>query len=156
MKQKYIVRLTQEERDELGTLVRKGKTEAYRIRHANILLAVDAEGPMWPDARAAKAYNCYEKTVRNIRRRLVEGGIKAALDRKAQDQPSRERILDGEKEARLIALGCSEPPKGFSRWTLHLLADKLVELKIVDSISHETVRRTLKKTSFGLTSASAG
>lgn len=156
MKKKYIVRLTVDERDQLAALVKKGKAEAYRIKHANILLAIDADGPKWSDAKAAKAFCCHKNTVWNIRQRLVEGGINAALERKKQDWPSREKILDGEKEARLIALGCSEPPKGSARWTLHLLADKLVELKIVDSISYETVRQTLKKTSFALTSASAG
>ncbi len=156
MKQTYVVRLTREERGELESLVKKGKTEAYRIKHANILLALDTDGPKWPDAKVAKACNCHEKTVRNVRQRLVESGLQAALDRKKQDHPSREKILDGEKEARLIAIGCSEPPKGSSRWTLHLLADKLVELEIVDSISRETVRQTLKKTNFALISASAG
>lgn len=156
MKQKYIVRLTSAERDQLAALVKKGKAEAYRIKHANILLAIDADGPKWSDSKAAKAFGCHEITVRNIRQRLVVGGMIAALDRKKQDQPSREKILDGEKEARLIALGCSEPPKGSARWTLHLLADKLVELEIVDAISYETVRRTLKKTNFALISASAG
>lgn len=156
MKQTYVVRLTREERGELESLVKKGKTEAYRINHANILLALDADGPKAPDVKVAKAYNCHKQTVRNIRQRLVEGGLKAALDRKKQDLPSREKILDGEKEARLIALGCGEPPKGSARWTLHLLADKMVELEIVDTISYETVRRTLKKTNFALIFASAG
>lgn len=156
MKHKYVVRLTREERSDLESLVKKGKNDAYRIRHANILLALDADGPKWSDAKVAGAYSCYPKTVQNIRKRFVESGLEAALGRKKQDRPSREKILDGEKEARLIAIGCSKPPKGSSRWTLHLLADKLVELKIVDTISYETVRQTLKKTSSALTSGSAG
>jgi len=145
MNKKYIVRLTADERNELETMVKKGKTQAYRIKHANILLAADANGPSWTDETAARAYRCHQNTVRNVRQRLVEEGLEAALSRKEQDKPSRQRILDGEKEARLIAIACGEAPEGRARWTLHMLADELVALEVVDSISHETVRQALKK-----------
>lgn len=145
MNKKYIVRLSSEERIELDNLVKKGKTPAYRIKHANILLAVDSDGPGWTDEQTAKAYRCNRNTVTNVRQRFVEQGFEAAMDRKKQDEPSRKRKLDGEKEARLIAVACSQPPEGRARWTLQLLADKLVALEVVDSISDQTVRRTLKK-----------
>ena len=146
MAKKYVVRLTAEERGELEELVRKGKTQAYRIKHANILLAVDENGPGWRDEQAAEAFGCHANTVANVRQRLVEQGLEGAIERKKQTQPSRERLLDGEKEARLIAIACSEPPVGRSRWTLSLLANELVKLEVIDSISDQTVRRTLKKT----------
>lgn len=146
MNKTYVVRLTDEERVDLTRMVDAGKAAAYRIKHANILLKVDADGPNWTDEQAAEAFGCHGNTVRNVRRRFVEEGLISALQRKRQQRPSRPRKLDGEAEARLIALRCGEPPEGFARWTLHLLADKLVELEVVDSISHETVRQTLKKT----------
>jgi Homeodomain-like domain len=147
MNKKYIVRLTHEERGELDNLVKKGKTQAYRIRHANTLLAIDANGPGWTDEKTAEIYRCNRNTVTNLRQRFVEQGFEAAVERKKQDEPSRELILDGEKEAHLIAVACSTPPTGHAKWTLKLLADKLVALEVVDSISDQTVRRTLKKTS---------
>ena len=154
MKKKYVVGLTDDERVELERIVNKGKASAYRVKHANILLAVDANGTNMTDEEAAKAYRCHQKTVRNVRQRLVEHGMAAALDRKAQEEPSRRRILDGQKEAQLIAMACGQPPDGRSRWTLKLLADKLVELGIVEAISDQTVRRTLKKTNYVLTGRS--
>jgi transposase len=156
MAKKYVVRLASEERDELTSLVRKGKTQAFRIKHANILLAADSDGPAWTDERIAEAFGCHVQTVRNVRQRFVEQGLLAALDRKKQVAPSRQRILDGEQEARLIALACSAPPKGRAKWTLQLLADQLVVLKVVEAISDQTVRRTLKKTSSGRICVSAG
>jgi len=156
MATKYIVRLTREEREGLECLVRKGKTQAYRIKHANILLAVDADGPEWSDEQAAEAFGCHANTVRNVRQRFVEHGLASALERKRQDAPSRQRILDGEKEARLVALACSAPPDGRAKWTLQLLADKLVTLEVVEAISHQTVRRTLKKTNSGRTCVPVG
>lgn len=149
MRKKYLVRLTSEERAELQAMVSKGKVAAYRIKHANILLAADVEGAAWPDQRIAQAFSCHRGSVENIRRRFVLEGLEAALQRKKQARPSRERKLDGDGEARLIALACSEPPDGRDRWTLKLLADALVQLDMVDSISDQTVRRTLKKTSCG-------
>ena len=142
-----LMRLTPEERRQLEGLISKGQTKAYRIKHANILLKADADGPAWTDEEIAEAFCCHIRTVEAVRRRFVFRGLEAALDRKMRATPPRERILDGEKEARLIALSCSQPPEGRSRWTLELLADKMVELRIVDQISYQTVRRALKKTS---------
>ena len=146
MNKKYIVRLTSEERSELDNLLKKGETLAYRIKHANILLATDADGPGWTDEKTAEAYRCNRNTVTNVRQRFVEQGFEAAMDRKKQAEPSRQRLLDGEKEAHLIAVACSTPPAGRAKWTLQMLADRLVVLEVVDSISDQTVRRTLKKT----------
>lgn len=151
MNKKYIVRLTAEEQKELENLVKKGKTQVYRIKHANILLAIDADGPNWPDYQTAKAYKCHQNTVRNVRQRFVEQGLEAALERKEQQVLSRKRIIDGENEARLISIACSAPPKGCAKWTMQMLADELVVLKVVDSISGQTVWRTLKKTNLSLT-----
>jgi len=146
MNKKYGVRLTPEERKGLQDMVRKGRAAAYKVRHANILLLADADGPGWTDERIAQAASVHLCTVRNVRERFVLEGLEAAVTRRKQCRPSRRRLLDGEKEAKLIAVACSEPPEGRARWSLHLLADKLVELKIVQSISHETVRQALKKT----------
>lgn len=143
---KYIVRLSKRERARLEDMVARGRTAAYRIRHANILLKADAAGPGWTDERIADAFGCHVNTARNVRQRLVEQGLEAALEQKKRETPPRERVLDGRKEARLIALRCSEPPEGRGRWTLRLLADQLVELEVVEAISHETVRQALKKT----------
>ncbi len=151
MPKKYIVRLTPEERNQLQSLVSKGKTQAYRIRHAHILLKADADGPAWLDREITEAFSVNRSTVEGIRKRFVMEGLDAALERKKRASPPTERILDGANEARLIALACSEPPKGRSRWTLKLLADELVALNIVESISYQTVKRTLKKTNSSLT-----
>ena len=151
MNKKYIVRLTTEERKELEILVKNGKTQAYRIKHAHILLAVDADGPNWPDHQVAKAYTCHQNTVVNVRQRFVEQGFPAALERKKQQTPSRQRIIDGEREARLISIACSKPPDGAAKWTMQMLADELVALKAVDSVSGQTVWRTLKKMNLNLT-----
>jgi len=140
-----MVRLTAEERTELEAMVKKGKAAAYKIKHANILLAADVNGPAWPDRQIAEAFSCHLDTVADVRQRLLLGDLPAAVERKKQDQPSRLPKLDGRAEARLIALARSTPPEGQDRWTLQLLADRLVELKVVDSISDQTVRRALKK-----------
>lgn len=145
MRQRFVVRLSKEERQALKELAGKGLAQAYRIKHANILLKADAGGPAWKDERIAEAFGCHIGTVRNVRKRLVEGGLEAALARKPQARPSRARILDGRGEARLITLACSTPPEGRGHWTLELLAKRLVQLKVVEDISYETVRRTLKK-----------
>lgn len=147
MGKKYFVRLSGEERERLTGLVSKGRASARTIGHAQVLLKVDAEGPNWTDAEVAEAFGVRENTVADLRRRFVEEGLDRALDRKRQEQPSRVRKLDGADEARLIAVACGDPPEGRARWTLRLLAGRLVELEIVDEISHETVRQTLKKTS---------
>jgi transposase len=112
-----------------------------------VLLKVDADGANWTDERVAEAYGVRANTVAEVRRRFVEEGLERALNRKRQDQPSRPRKLDGAQEARLIAVACGDPPEGRAQWTLRLLAGRVVELSIVDTISHETVRQTLKKTS---------
>lgn len=156
MSKKYIVRLRSEERNSLEAIVGKGKGPAHRIKHAHILLAVDADGPNWSDPKTAQAYRCHQNTVRNVRQRFVEQGFEAALERKKQLRPSRQRKLDGEQEARLIQIACSRPPKGRAKWTLKMLADELVALEVVDAISDQTVRRTLKKTTSDPTCANAG
>lgn len=146
MRKKYIVRFTNEEHEELKEIVTKGKAAAYKIRHANILLAADEDGPAWPDEKIAEAFSAHADTVASIRQRFVEQGLEAALGRKKQESPSNPSKFDGASEAKLIALSCSQPPEGYARWTLRLLADKVVELDIVDTVSHETVRNMLKKT----------
>lgn len=156
MSKTYIVRLTDDERQELLQLTRKGKAAAYKIKHAHILLQVDANGPNECDEHVAKALHCHSNTVRNVRQRFVEQGLEAALVRKKQTKLSRQRLLDGAKEAHLIALRCGPPPKGHAKWTLKLLADKLVELNVVETISYETVRRTIKKMSSNRTYKHAG
>jgi transposase len=145
---KYKVTLTSEERNSLQDLIAAGKASAQKLAHARILLKADAApgGPAWIDARIAEAVEVNVTTVERVRERFVEQGVEAALARKKQDRPSRERKLDGQAEARLVALACSEPPLGRARWTLRLLADKLVELEVVDTVSTETVRQVLKKT----------
>jgi transposase len=145
---KYKVTLTGEERQQLQGLIASGKAAAKKLSHARILLKADAAtgGPGWDDARIAEAAEVSTDTVARVRQRFVEQGLDAALVRKKQDRPSRERTLDGRAEARLIALACSAPPDGRKEWTMKLLADRLVELEVVDTVSDETVRRALKKT----------
>jgi transposase len=146
MKRKYIVRLTVKERQALEDLVHKGKTAAYRRIHAQILLWADEgkHGPGLLDSEVADRVGVNERTVSRLRQRCVEEGLGAALERKPRVR-EKARVLDGDGEARLVALMCSEPPAGQSRWTLRLLGDRLVELGIVESISHEAVRQVLKK-----------
>jgi transposase len=143
---KFIVRLTPEDHDLLSLLISKGKTSTLKFRHAHILLKADQNGPAWTDQCIAEAFQCSVHTVANIRQRFVEDGVDAALQRRPQQSPSRSQLLDGEKEAKLIALSCGSPPEGRAKWTLQLLADKLVSLKIVEAVSGETVRTCLKKT----------
>ena len=145
---KYKVTLTADERQSLHELISAGKAAALKLTRARILLKADAAagGPAWTDARIAEAFEVHRTTVEQVRQRFVEQGFQAALVRKKQDRPSRERKLDGAGEARLIALACSQPPRGRAAWTLRLLADRLVELQVVDTISTETVRQALKKT----------
>lgn len=146
---KWIVRLETDEREQLERLVRTGKAAAYRIRHANVLLAVDASdaGPNLVDEQVARTLGIAVRSIESLRRRFVEEGLESALGRKKRETPSIERMFDGAKEAKLIAVACGPKPKGRTRWTMQLLADRVVELKIVDHCSRETVRRTLKKTS---------
>lgn len=146
---KYIVRLEAEERERLERLVGTGKAAAYKIRHANILLAVDESnrGAKLADKQVARTLGVGVRSIENLRQRFVEQGLEACLERKKQLRPSVERMFDGEKEAKLIAVACGPAPEGRAHWTLELLADRVVRLKIVESCSTETVRRTLQKTS---------
>lgn len=146
MQKKYIVRLTDEERETLKLIVGKPKGASQRIRRAQVLLKADADGPGWTDARIAEAYGCRTRTVEYLRERLVVEGFGVALNGQPRLTPPRAKLLDGEQEAKVIALRLSSPPPGFANWTLRLLAEQVVALEIVQSISYETVRRTLKKT----------
>jgi len=146
---RYKVTLETEERQLLHDLIATGQAAARKLAHARILLKADAakDGPAWPDRQIADAFEVSTDTVERVRQRFVELGLDAALDRKQRERPPRPIKLDGRAEARLIALACSTPPGGRAVWTMQLLADKLVELEVVDSISDETVRLALKKTS---------
>lgn len=146
MRKKYIVRLTDQERSELLTVIKKLKGTSQKVRRAQILLKADADGPNWTDERIAEAFLCRTRTVERLRQRLVERGFEETLHRAERAQPPVEKLLDGRQEAQVIAMRLGPPPKGYANWTLRLLARKVVELEIVGSISHETVRRTLKKT----------
>jgi transposase len=145
---RFIVTLTPEERERLEALSRSGKRSARTITRARVLLLADQgeSGPSWEDRRVAEALGCGQRTVERVRERFVSEGLDAALRQKAPARPPREPVLDGAAEARLIALACSATPDGRRAWTLRMLADKLVELEVVEAVSHETVRRTLKKT----------
>jgi hypothetical protein len=144
---KYHVTLTKEERAQLEQLIDKGKTSGYRIRHAQIMLALDEtpENEEWTDKKISKAYRTTEKSVGNLRRRFVEQGFEAALGRQKREVPPKIKI-DGETEAKIVALTCSEAPEGYSRWSLRLLANQVVELGIMDSVSHTAIADCLKKT----------
>jgi transposase len=144
MPKKYVVRLTAEERETLGQIVAKFQGTSRKVRRAQVLLKADADGPGWTDARIAEAFDCRTKTVENIRERFVTDGFDVTLQGKPRRVPAA-KLLDGEQEAKLIAMRLGPPPAGFSNWTLRLLADQVVALEIVASISYETVRRTLKK-----------
>jgi transposase len=148
MAKRYIVRLNDDERQQLTNLLGRKVLAARKRAHAQTLLKADAgqDGPAWIDSRIAEAFDLSVVTVETIRKRYVLEGLEAAIERKKQARPSRQRVLDGEKEASLVALCCGTVPAGHGRWTLGLLADKLVELKVVESISRETVRQALKKT----------
>ena len=148
MHKRYVVALKEEERTSLERLIGAGTAPARKLTHARILLKADAppHGPGWVDERIAEAVEVSQPTVARVRRQYVEEGVEAALNRRAPRREYR-RKLDGEQEARLLAVVCSEPLEGEARWTLRLLADKLVELEVVDAVSYQTVRRVLKKTS---------
>lgn len=145
MQKKYIVRLTDAERESLNALVKKRRVSGQKVRRAPILLKADVDGPNWIDAKIAEAFACRVKTVENVRERLVTEGFEITLNGKPKRRV-RGKILDGEQEAKIIALRLGPPPKGFANWTLRLVAEQAVALEIVESVSHETVRRTLKKT----------
>ena len=139
--------LTDQERSpNLRCVIKKLKGTGQKVRRAQILLKADADGPNWTDERIAEAFSCRTRTVERLRQRLVERGFDETLHRVERAQPPVEKLLTGDQEARIIATRLGPPPKGYANWTLRLLARKVVELEIVDSVSHETVRRTLKKT----------
>ena len=142
----YVVRLTEGEREQLEEIVRKFKGSSQKVRRAQILLKADADGPGWTDGRIADAFGCRRQTVENVRRNLCERGFEQTLNGVKRKDPPTPKLLDGEQEARIIATRLGKPPAGYANWSLRLLARQVVELSIVESISHETVRRTLKKT----------
>ena len=154
----YVVRLSSEERQQLETLVRKGKSPARRLLKARILLKADVSeaGEGWSDNRIIEALDASPSMVYRVRKQLVEEGLEAVLSRKQRANPAITPIFDGEKTARLTALACSTPPEGRARWTLRLLEDKVVELGIVGRASDNTIGRVLKKTRCSLTAKSNG
>ena len=145
MNKKYIVRLSYEERCICQDVIKKLKGSSQKFRRAQILLKADAEGPAWQDTKIAEAFDCRVQTIENLRKRLVTEGFEQALEGKKRQEPPTPAKLDGVGEAKLIALRLGKPPAGYGCWTLQLLADEMVALEVVDSISHETVRKTLKK-----------
>lgn len=145
MQKKFIVRLSDPERQQLVQIVGKFKGSSQKVRRAQILLKADADGPGWGDQQIADAFGCRRQTVENVRRNLCERGFELTLNGVKRQNPPVPRLLDGEKEAKIIAMRLGKPPTGYANWSLRLLARSVVELSIVESISHETVRRTLKK-----------
>jgi hypothetical protein len=158
MSPRYRVTLTKEERKELEAVTHRGKTHARRFIHARALLLCDAgaDGPAWNVSAVAVALGVTSRTIEHLKKRFVEDGFEAALERKPREKPPREVTFDGAFEARLIALACSDTPEGRRRWTVRLLADKAVKLRFAESVSHMTVQRVLKKMNLSLTSASTG
>jgi hypothetical protein len=146
MNKKYVVRLTAKERRMLREIVKKLDGSSQKVRRAQMLLKADIAGPAWTDERIAEAFDSRTRTVEKLRERLVTEGFEATLDGKLREKPAVEKLLDGKQEAQVIALRLGPPPKGYAHWSLRLLARKVVALEIVEAISHETVRRTLKKT----------
>jgi Homeodomain-like domain len=145
MQKKYIVRLSKSERKQLEEIVKKLKGSGQKVRRAQVLLKADASGSAWTDDHIAEAYGCRRQTVETIRQRFVECGFEQTLEGKKRAAPPTEKLLDGVQEAKVIAMRLGPPPKGHAHWTLRLLARKIVELEVVETISYETVRRTLKK-----------
>lgn len=145
---KHSIVLTREQRRELEVLISTGQAPARKLTHARILLKADCgpEGPRWSNRQIHEALEVGETTVRRVRHSFAQGGLEAALNRRAQPPRPQKRKLDGEQEAHLVALLCGPTPEGYERWSLRLVADKLVELELVESVSHETVRQVLKKT----------
>ena len=146
MNKKYIVRLTDDERAACQATIKKETGKSQKLRRATILLKADADGPAWGDAKISEAVGCRARTVENVRQALVLEGFEAALDRKKRAVSPTPKLLDGSAEAKLIAMRLGRPPAGCGHWTLRLLADQMMELEVVESISAETVRQTLKKT----------
>ena len=146
MIKKYIVRLSDEERQACQDVVKKLNGSSQKVRRAQMLLKSDADGPAWTDARIAEAFNCRVQTIESLRKRVVTESFEFALNGKKRQDPPTPAKLDGKGEAKLISMRLGKPPAGYGRWTLQLLADELVTLEVVDSICPETVRKTLKKT----------
>lgn len=146
MSKKYIIRLSRKERQTLREITKKLKGSSQKVRRAQMLLKADAAGPAWTDAQIAEAFDSRTRTVEKLRERFVTDGFLQILHGKQREEPPTAKILSGDQEARLIAMRLGPPPKGYGNWTLRLLARKLVELEVVEAISHETVRTTLKKT----------
>ena len=146
MQKKYVVRLSNQEREQLTEIVRKFKGTSQKVRRAQILLKADVEGPGWTDQAIADAFGCRRQTVENVRRNLCERGFAEALHGVPRRDLPTPKLLDGQQEAKIIALRLGKPPAGYAHWSLRLLARQVVELSLVESISHETIRRTLKKT----------
>jgi len=146
MNKKYIVRLSDAERRDCNKIVKELKGGSQKSRRAQILLKADAAGPGWTDDKISEAFGCRVRTVENVRKRFVTEGVELALEGEKRQSPPSPPILDGEAEAKIIAMRLGKPPAGYGRWTLRLLAKQAVELEIVESISHETIRTTLKKT----------
>ena len=149
MVKKHIVHLMSEERESLEQVIRKGKPAAWKVQRAQAMLKSDAgpHGPAWPDSKIAEAFGCTTRSLESWRKRAVDEGPLSLLERKPPDSPRTRPKLDGNGEARLIQLACSAAPPGHTRWTLQMLADRLVELQVVEAISPTTLHRTLKKTS---------
>lgn len=143
---KYIVRLSTEEKNILESVVKKTKGGSQKSKRAQILLKADINGPNWNDERIAEAYGCQVRTIEDVRKRLVMEGFEITLNGKRPPKPPREKLLSGEQEAQLIAMRLGSPPIGYGSWTLKLLQNQMIELEIVETISHETIRQTLKKT----------
>lgn len=146
MQKKYMVRLSKTERSVLQEVVRKLKGSSQKVRRAQVLLKADVKGGGWTDRHIAEAFGCRRQTVEVLRQRFVECGFQETLEGKKRSTPPTEKLLDGKQEAKIIATRLGPPPKGYAHWTLRLLARKVVELEIVETVSYETVRRTLKKT----------
>ena len=157
VRKKYIVSLTAEEREKLEQLTTTGKVTAYKMNHGRILLKADTnqEDGGWTDEAISQALDVSVATIERVRQRFVETSLDSALSRQVQQQ-RKPRRLDGEQEARLVAITCSEAPEGHARWSLRLLAERMVELEYVESVSHETIRQTLKKTTSSLGCENAG
>ena len=146
MKKKYLVHLTDEERQLAKQVVKRLGGAPQKVRRAQILLKADVTGPKWTDERIAEAFSCSTQTVENVRRRFHQAGFEVTLNGKRREHPPRQPRLNGEQEAQVIALRLSDPPEGYANWTLSLLQERVVALEIVDSIARETLRKTLKKT----------
>jgi len=146
MRKKYIVRLSAEERAICTEIVKKLKGSSQKVVRAQILLKADIDGPNWIDDKIAEAFGCSRRAVEQVRERLVTSGFELTLNGKRPDNPPRKKLLSGEQEATLIAMRLGSPPSGYGSWTLNLLKNEMIALEIVETISHETIRTTLKKT----------